>query len=237
MRYPLSRWDEIATGFRFRQPYPPSFGSLAGKLHLGLDKGGRNAAFPNGIDGMPIVAPSDGTVVARFTKPEGGNTIHFLDSLGNLWRFLHLRGFASPPFALTVEGAMLGRVGSTGTSTGPHLHNDISKGSILKLNDINNFFDPEVYLRDHVSTVSPQRMIWNDIIAKFRSKFGDKENAASPRNISVIVQTSTGSRLDIVRLLDDGSVKSKKGVSFNEWAQNAIGVPISSEKADALPDL
>ena len=237
MRYPLDRFEEIATGFRFRQPYPASFGSLAGKTHLGLDKGGRNAAFPNGIEGAWLFAPSDGKVVGRFTKPEGGNTIHFLDSKGSLWRFLHLLDFAVPPFALVVEGTKLGQVGSTGVSTGPHVHIDISKGGLLNLADIDNFIDPELYLRENISPANPNAMIWDSILGTFRRKFGDKATTAEPKVISVLVKMADGStRLDLVRRFDDGSVKSKKGVSFNEWAQNALGTPVPQGDADQLPD-
>jgi murein DD-endopeptidase MepM/ murein hydrolase activator NlpD len=86
------------------------------RLHAGLDFGG------GGIDGLPIPCASKGTVSAKG-----------LDARGNYLIVDHAGGFQTHYFhmvsesplsvgAAVTKGQALGNVGSTGQSTGPHLH-------------------------------------------------------------------------------------------------------------------
>lgn len=73
--------------------------------------------------GTPVHAVADGTVVFRGWGGGGGNTIK-IKHPGNLMTgYLHLSGFAKGIVqgARVSQGQLIGYVGSTGTSTGPHL--------------------------------------------------------------------------------------------------------------------
>ena len=88
---------------------PPYLGYA--NFHAGLDLGAPT--------GTPVFAPADGYATPRVGN--GGNLIETLD-LGNGYRFtfMHLsRQLADGPVR---RGDPLGLVGSTGYSTGPHLH-------------------------------------------------------------------------------------------------------------------
>src|SRR6185503_5333578 len=99
MRYPLDNWESLATGYTFGQK------TFYSDFHLGVDKGNRNDY------GKPVYAPTDGRVVENHVGGGGGNTVHFKDSKGKLWRFLHLKSFARP-IGPVKEGEILGYVGN-----------------------------------------------------------------------------------------------------------------------------
>ena len=74
--------------------------------------------------GTPVVAVADGTVTFRgWDGGGGGNVIKIKHARGMETRYLHLRGFAKDVATgkRVSQGQVIGYVGSTGVSTGPHL--------------------------------------------------------------------------------------------------------------------
>lgn len=83
------------------------------KMHTGIDY-----AAP---EGTPIYAPADGTVTWRGWKGGYGNTVMLVHANGVETLYGHMSAYA--PLDSTVRaGQIIGYVGSTGRSTGPHLH-------------------------------------------------------------------------------------------------------------------
>lgn len=73
--------------------------------------------------GTPVVAIGDGTVIFKAYKGGGGNTVKIRHNSTYTTAYLHLQGYAKN---LKVgqhvqQGQVIGYVGSTGSSTGPHL--------------------------------------------------------------------------------------------------------------------
>ena len=130
-------WKTARRGFLFGQKYPASFGSLAGKPHLGLD-----IIEPSGTWG---VAWQDLDVIKYSYGQEGGNTILIkCPNNPRLFRLMHL--LHSVKTGHYKEGSKLFQVGNTGSaSSGSHLHLDISKNGILNITNFYNFEDPAVY--------------------------------------------------------------------------------------------
>ncbi len=92
--------------------------------HLGVDY-----AAPSGT---PVHAVADGVVSFKGWSGGGGNTIR-IKHAGNLETgYLHLRGYAKGINKGTrvKQGDLIGYVGSTGTSTGPHLDYRIWKNGV-----------------------------------------------------------------------------------------------------------
>jgi murein DD-endopeptidase MepM/ murein hydrolase activator NlpD len=89
-------------------------GKPTGDFHGGLDQG---SAY-----GTPVLAAADGVV--KIVKPWNihGNTVGVDHGQGVLTMYLHLSKFATTEGAAIKQGDVLGYVGSTGRSTGPHLH-------------------------------------------------------------------------------------------------------------------
>lgn len=90
---------------------------------------GERDGFHNGVDvarpsGTPVLAPADGVVILATTRPytlEGYMVIvdhgHALSST-----FLHLSRIDVATGARVRQGQSLGAIGTTGRSSGPHLH-------------------------------------------------------------------------------------------------------------------
>lgn len=83
--------------------------------------------FHNGIDiaapsGTPIRAPFSGKIHSVFYNAKGGNSIIMLRNDGLHAGFAHLSEFKVKEGQKVKTGEIIGKVGSTGNSTGPHLH-------------------------------------------------------------------------------------------------------------------
>jgi murein DD-endopeptidase MepM/ murein hydrolase activator NlpD len=107
--------------------------------------GSRQAPLPGastdhrGIDiaadrGSPVVAPTALEVTYAGTARGYGNVVYGIDAWGNQHRFAHLDGFGVSVGDTVSAGGYLGAVGSTGNSTGPHLHYEIRDraGNLLR---------------------------------------------------------------------------------------------------------
>ena len=147
MIYPLSAWDNLKDGYHFLQP------THYGAKHLGHDK------FAE--EWTRVYAPTDGKILIKYWGNEGGNTLQFLDNQGKLWRFLHLIAH-SEIRGKVREGELICYVGNTGKYGGsPHLHVDISINGKLDIHNINNFIDPQIYIKDNLMKFPPDRVVWN----------------------------------------------------------------------------
>lgn len=129
--YPLANWNALRRGYSFRQR------TWYTTYHLGLDL--ITPAW------TPVYAPFKGKIVASGRTAAQGNYVHYRADHDpqKLFRFMHLvqpgRGVSN-----VSEGTIIGYVGSTGMSTGPHLHNDISLPN-HNIYNIGLFIDPETY--------------------------------------------------------------------------------------------
>lgn len=90
-----------------------------GRLHEGVDI--------SADSGVAVVAVADGTVVEAGTKGGYGRYVAVRHAAGLTTFYAHLGGIdvgVKPGLAIKA-GQSLGRIGSTGVSTGPHLHFEI----------------------------------------------------------------------------------------------------------------
>jgi murein DD-endopeptidase MepM/ murein hydrolase activator NlpD len=84
----------------------------------------------NGVDmnagsGQAIVAASSGTIIFAGVKGGYGNTIMIDHGGGMVTLYAHQSKFAVSAGASVKRGQTIGYVGSTGVSTGPHLHFEV----------------------------------------------------------------------------------------------------------------
>lgn len=90
------------------------------------------ARFHGGIDlaagyGAPVPAAAHGTVVTAEEQGGYGLTVVIRHQNGFESRYAHLSSFDVRPGQTVAQGQQLGRVGSTGRSTGPHLHFEVTQ--------------------------------------------------------------------------------------------------------------
>lgn len=109
---------------RLAGPIGDGFGAPrpGGRKHKGID-----ISAPTGT---PIPAAADGRVSNRGYEPGGAGNFVTLDH-GNtlLTKYFHLVSMAPVQIGQQVsEGQTIGSVGSTGSSSGPHLHFEVWEG-------------------------------------------------------------------------------------------------------------
>jgi murein DD-endopeptidase MepM/ murein hydrolase activator NlpD len=100
-------------------------------------------AFHSGVDldaptGTPVRASAPGFVVAAEVRGPYGNMIEIAHRPGYRTRYGHLAAFRVNPGERVGRGQVIGNVGSTGRSKGPHLHFEIWYRDIVR--------DPRTYL-------------------------------------------------------------------------------------------
>lgn len=86
--------------------------------------------FHNGIDfvadiGTPVYATADGKIEIAERKGVYGNCIEISHGDNYLTRYAHLSEMTVKPGATVKRGDIIGRVGSTGKSSQPHLHYEV----------------------------------------------------------------------------------------------------------------
>ncbi len=84
----------------------------------------------NGVDlagptGAPVYATADGIIARADYWGSYGNYIQIEHGGDFQTRYAHLSGFAVFPGDQVVKGQLIGYIGSTGRSTGPHLHYEV----------------------------------------------------------------------------------------------------------------
>ena len=79
----------------------------------------------DGKSGTPIVAAADGQVVGAGWNGGYGRQVVVAHGAGIATTYSHMSGFAAEPGMPVRQGQVIGYVGSSGLSTGPHLHFEV----------------------------------------------------------------------------------------------------------------
>ena len=110
------------------------------KMHAGMD-----FSAPKGT---PIYATGNGRIESVKTSRRGyGNVVKINHGFGYLTVYAHMQKYIVRRGQKVKRGDIIGYVGSSGTSTAPHLHYEVRKGN-KKLNPIFYYFNdltPEEY--------------------------------------------------------------------------------------------
>lgn len=126
---PISNKDLRKTASGYGMRIDPIYGTT--RFHAGMDF----SAYP----GTDVYATGDGTVVKMGWETGYGNTIEIDHGFGYRTRYAHLKEFRTKRGKKVVRGEVIGGVGSTGKSTGPHLHYEVHvKGQVV--NPVNYYF-------------------------------------------------------------------------------------------------
>lgn len=110
-KLPLSM--PVKSAFR----YTSGFGARWGRAHQGVDLAGPV--------GTPIMATGDGVVTFAGRQSGYGNLIKIEHALGTETRYGHLSKINVKVGQKVSRGSLIGAMGNTGRSTGPHLHYEV----------------------------------------------------------------------------------------------------------------
>ncbi len=117
----------MSSGYGYRRD--PIYGTT--KFHAGLDFAAAT--------GTPVFATADAVVVSAERRSSYGNCIDLDHGYNYLTRYAHLSQILVKPGQQVKRGELIGKVGSTGKSTGSHLHYEVRfKGE--PQNPVNYYF-------------------------------------------------------------------------------------------------
>lgn len=135
----LAFWDEAGKSLRKNfLKAPLNFTRISSRFSNGRMHPILRIVRPHhGVDyaapsGTPVVAIGDGTVIFKGWTNGGGNTIKIRHTTGNLISsYMHLKGYGKgiTQGGRIRQGELIGYVGSTGLSTGPHLDFRVYRGN------------------------------------------------------------------------------------------------------------
>ena len=114
--WPVRGWISSAFGHRIS----PFTGTL--QMHEGIDIGARQ--------GTPVKAAADGVVIYSGWKSEYGKVVTLDHGFGYRTRYGHLSKTLVRNGQRVKRGTLVGTVGNTGRSTGPHLHYEVKLNSV-----------------------------------------------------------------------------------------------------------
>lgn len=116
LRKPVAGDVEMRSGFGMR--YHPIL--RYGKMHTGVD-------WANGRVGTPIISAGHGTVIKAGWDTGYGRRVEIQHANGYVTTYSHMSTFGRgiEEGARVRQGQVIGTIGNTGLSTGPHLHYEV----------------------------------------------------------------------------------------------------------------
>ena len=127
----LARMTALEQGLnQIPQVMPADLNSISSGFGARSDPFSGRAAMHNGLDfraphGSPIFAAADGQVTFVGWKSGYGKTVEITHGNGMVTRYAHMSAFSAAVGRAVSAGDRIGAIGSTGRSTGPHLHFEV----------------------------------------------------------------------------------------------------------------
>ncbi len=182
------------------------YGPRKGRAHQGIDLGLKT--------GDPIYATFDGKVRVSKYAGDYGNLVVIRHNNGLETYYAHLSQRDVEPGDWVVAGQQIGLGGSTGRSTGPHLHYEVRYRG--------QSFDPERLVDFSNGNLRRSELLLKrrhfSIYAKFEQDFGDEEEVAkqeeAERKAAAAVQYHTIRSGDTL-----GAIARKYGTSVSRICQ------------------
>lgn len=215
------------------------------EVHGGIDFGAN--------EGTPVYSPVSGPVADVNVGGNGGGYgtyVQVKDSRGNFHMFPHLSS-AEVSKGDTVEvGTLLGKVGSTGNSTGPHLHYEVdppsnesalSKGAHEDPNEypmdgqtlntggraagtITGIADGTITSTDYSDKLDTMIENQNKLIKLFTAVLQVLSSGATTANSSGMTEADISNQLDISNAVTNKMATSTPGKSIMDIMQNMLTI-------------
>ena len=127
----MARMDALERGLeRIPQYMPADISMISSGFGYRSDPFNGTAAMHSGLDfrgprGAPIHATADGRVTFVGNKSGYGKTVEISHGNGLMTRYAHMSKWNAKVGQQVEAGDVIGAIGSTGRSTGPHLHFEV----------------------------------------------------------------------------------------------------------------
>lgn len=167
---PGAKWEMPIAGASLPGPGDRDFGPRAS---FRTANGARASSDHNGVDlpaaaGTSVRAPAGGTVVRAGTNGGYGNYVEIRHGDGTVTFYGHLQDFDVKEGDSVTAGQPFARVGSTGNSTGPHLHMGARAADGSRLNPAELFSETRT-----APVASPATVTRAQLYRQIDAEFGD----------------------------------------------------------------
>lgn len=127
----LDQADKYLKTIRYLPLGRPAKGSITSHFGKRRDPLNNKKAFHTGVDirgkkGDKIYATADGVVIKAFRNGGYGNYIKISHKNGYTTSFSHMQAYLVKKGEKVARGQLIGLIGNTGRSTGPHLHYEVA---------------------------------------------------------------------------------------------------------------
>ncbi|MDU0443811.1 peptidoglycan DD-metalloendopeptidase family protein [Staphylococcus haemolyticus] len=189
--------------------------------HAGIDYGAPT--------GTPIPSPIDGKVIKSWQSPwGGGNETQVYDGNKYTHIFMHQSRRGVSAGDKVHQGEILGKVGSTGNSSGPHLHWQVNKGKGY-LNNHPDSIDPLKWVKEAAKAgggVNKSAAAWKPDIRRAAKAIGVRVSNADVNDVARLIQTESSGNAGVTQQIHDVNSGGNEAqgllqytpVSFNSYA-------------------
>lgn len=167
--------------------------------HAGIDYGAPT--------GTPIPSPIDGKVIKSWQSPwGGGNETQVYDGNKYTHIFMHQSRRGVSAGNKVHQGEILGKVGSTGNSSGPHLHWQVNKGKGY-LNNHPDSIDPLKWVKEAAKAggggVNKSAAAWKPDIRRAAKQIGVHVSAGDVNDVARLIQTESSGNAGVTQQIQD----------------------------------
>lgn len=167
--------------------------------HAGIDYGAQT--------GTPIPSPIDGKVIKSWQSPwGGGNETQVYDGNKYTHIFMHQSRRGVSAGDKVHQGEILGKVGSTGNSSGPHLHWQVNKGKGY-LNNHPDSIDPLKWVKEAAKAggggVNKSAAAWKPDIRRAAKAIGVRVSSADVNDVARLIQTESSGNAGVTQQIQD----------------------------------
>lgn len=167
--------------------------------HAGIDYGAPT--------GTPIPSPIDGKVIKSWQSPwGGGNETQVYDGNKYTHIFMHQSRRGVSAGDKVHQGEILGKVGSTGNSSGPHLHWQVNKGKGY-LNNHPDSIDPLKWVKEAAKAggggVNKSAAAWKPDIRRAAKAIGVRVSSADVNDVARLIQTESSGNAGVTQQIQD----------------------------------
>lgn len=171
----------------------------SGGGHAGIDYGAPT--------GTPIPSPIDGKVIKSWQSPwGGGNETQVYDGNKYTHIFMHQSRRGVSAGDKVHQGEILGKVGSTGNSSGPHLHWQVNKGKGY-LNNHPDSIDPLKWVKEAAKAggggVNKSAAAWKPDIRRAAKQIGVHVSAGDVNDVARLIQTESSGNAGVTQQIQD----------------------------------
>ena len=221
--FAIDHW--MADSRKITQPFgvnPEIYAQFGAPGHTGLDLGG--------VEGVTnIYAVRAGTVSQVRKQSNGfGNHVYVRHASGYTTIYAHLHSISVRQGQAVSAGTVIGKLGNTGFSSGPHLHFEL-RGPVGDPGWPRNIIDPTPYILPHLGFVKPSGPYKAGFVINWAVTVNN--GLAQVNAGSVSLRSGPGTNHTRLNVVPEGTMMIVSGAEQREWVPVEVPYAALGEQA------